>query len=97
MLLQMFSVRLMLRTLVAHWRRDSLTLRQGTITGIIQALALNTISRIVGFLVRSSVLVLWLVSEAFFLVVAVGTMIIFLIAPIVAVGSITYGILLLFA
>ena len=96
-LLQIFSVRLMLRTLAAHWRRDQVTLRQSSITGIVVALAQNAISRVVGFLVRSAVLLLWLVSEIVFLIFAVGSTVLFLVALPLALGSIVYGFLLLFA
>ncbi len=96
MLLQAFSVRLMLRTLVAHWRRDRVTLQQSSLTGILQALVLNGISRVVGFLVRGFVLILWAASEVAFVVFASGTLLIFLLALPVALVSIIYGFLLLF-
>jgi len=95
MLLQMFSVRVMLTTLFAHWHRDRIVLSQGSISGIGRALMLNAISRAVGFAVRASILCIWLVAEAIFLVLSAGTVAAFLAAPIAAVLAIVYGVALL--
>ena len=95
MLLQKFSVRVMLTTLFAHWHRDRLAVNQGSISGIARALMLNAISRTVGFVVRASILSIWLAAEALFIVVAAGALLAFMVAPVAAVLAIVYGITLL--
>lgn len=93
--LQIFSVRVMLTTLVSHWHRDRVAYNQGTISALIQAAAWNTISRAVGFCVRSVILIAWAVSEIFFVVLAAGTFIAFVLAPFIVLLSMAYGVALL--
>lgn len=95
MLLQLFSVRLMIVTLFSHWHKDRVRLAQGSISGIIRAALLNTISRAVGFCVRVSVLALWAVSECIFLILAAGSFVAFCLAPLVALLAVAYGVALL--
>ncbi len=94
-LLQFFSVRVMLTTLLAHWRRDRVAYRQGSFSGLLHAVAWNSISRAIGFIVRSSIIILWVVTECVFLILASGIFIIFSIAPLVALVALTYGVALL--
>jgi hypothetical protein len=93
-LLQIFSVRVMLTTLIAHWHRDRVAYNQGTISALVQAAAWNTISRGVGFCVRSMILIAWAVSEIFFVALATGAFAAFLLAPIVALVAVAYGLAL---
>ncbi len=72
---QYFSVPIMLRTLFAHWRRDRVSYRAGSIQGILLAWAWNIISRGMGTILRTLVLMSWLVAEA---VVTVSFIIIFI-------------------
>lgn len=95
LLLQLFSVRPMLTTLFAHWHKDRVILRQGSLSGILRAAAMNAISRTIGFLVRSSILLVWAVSASIFLVVASGLFVAFVMAPLAAAAAIAYGITLL--
>jgi hypothetical protein len=93
-LLQAFSVRLMLRTLFAHWRKDRLSLQQGTIGRMVNALALNAISRVIGFCVRSIILLVWLALEAVFLIFATSAWGVFIILPIFALVCLAWGVAL---
>lgn len=95
LLLQLFSVRIMFRTLFAHWHRDRLVLRQGSVSGLLRAMALNAISRTVGFVVRASILLLWAAAESIFLFVAVGAWLMFLAAPLLALAGVIYGVIIL--
>lgn len=94
-LLQIFSVRVMLTTLVAHWHRDRVAYNQGTISALIQAAAWNGISRAVGFCVRSIILLAWAVSEIVFVIFASATFAAFMLAPLIAGVAIAYGLALL--
>lgn len=68
MLIRMFSTRLMLQTLFSYWHRDAVAYRGG-VGDILLAVIWNVISRIIGFLVRGTVLITWAVTS---LVVAIA-------------------------
>ena len=95
MLLQLFSVRVMFTTLFAHWHRDKLALTQGSAGDMLRALMLNAISRAVGFVVRSSILFVWLGIEIIFVLAAGAAVLLFLIAPLAALIAIIAGVRLL--
>lgn len=80
-----FSVGLMLRTLISHWHKDSVSYKQGTLSKIFIAFAWNLISRAVGFIVRVSVLVLYVLVAMLVLVVGVVGMVFFLAWPALAI------------
>lgn len=94
-IIRFFSVPLMLRTLVAHWHRDRVSYQQGSMSGMLQALALNTISRSIGLLIRLTVLVLWLAVEGVFLVSAALVLLSFLVWPLLTLILFATGLALL--
>lgn len=94
-LLQLFSVRLLAVTLFAHWHKDRLAYRQGTITGLIKAAALNIISRLVGFFVRATILLAWALAEIIFLFFFVSAYLAFIVSPLIAVFALIRGLVLL--
>ena len=65
-LVQLFSVRLMLRTLIAPWHRDVASFRGGTLGDLGLVMLWNVISRLIGFLFRVSIIGLWLFAEAIY-------------------------------
>lgn len=62
---------------------------------MVRALALNTISRSVGFLIRLIVLTLWLGVESVFLVSALLVLVCFLLWPLVTLILFATGVTLL--
>lgn len=81
-LAQYFSVPMMLRTLFAHWHRDAVPYRAGTISGLVLAFAWNLISRAIGLIVRATLLLTWLVAAVIFLVVGAAGTIVSIIPPL---------------
>lgn len=71
---QFFSVPTMLRTLFAHWHRDVVPYRAGTISGLLLAFAWNQISRAIGFIIRSIMLLMWLTSAVVLLAAGAGVL-----------------------
>lgn len=69
-LLQLFSVKLMLRTLLTPWHRDVMPFHGGTLGELGITILWNITSRLMGFLFRALVLLIWLGAEALFAVVA---------------------------
>jgi hypothetical protein len=66
-IVQLFSVKLMLRTLIAPWHRDTLAFHGGTLSELGMVMLWNVISRGIGLLFRVGVLTLWLIVEALYL------------------------------
>ena len=58
-LLIFFSVPTMVTTLFAHWHRDAVSARRGTISAIAMAYAWNAISRGIGFIIRVAMIAAW--------------------------------------
>jgi hypothetical protein len=94
-MVRLFSVPFMLRTLVSHWRKDFVSYRQGTISGIVQAWAWNMISRVIGFVLRTVVLSVWLVSELVLLITAPILLGIFIAWPFLALLGLIVGVALI--
>jgi len=96
-LLQYFSVGLMLRTLFAHWHKDAVQYQRGSFSQIFISFAWNQISRAIGFLVRSSVLVAWLVVQLFYFAFGLAIILVFLAAPFIILAGLLTGAFFLLA
>lgn len=94
-LLQFFSVPLILRTLFAHWHRDAIPYRGGSLTFYLNTFLLNTISRMMGFIVRLFLLSVWLLAEASWLAASLIAIVVFLLAPLMIIVTAAWGIVLL--
>lgn len=95
MLAQAFSVRVMVQTLLAHWHRDRAAYRAGTISGIALAFAWNIISRAIGFLIRSTVLLAWFIIAGVAAMASGLTLIAFLLWPVMVLIGMAAGVALL--
>lgn len=88
-LAQFFSVGTMLRTLFAHWHRDVAAYEKRSFGEIFVTFAMNQISRAIGFIIRSSVLLVWLLMQLLYLIIVIGVLLVFLAAPfLLALGFI---------
>ena len=96
-LLSFFSVPVMLSTLFSYWHKDKVSYKQGSISGIIQALAWNLISRGIGFVIRVIILIIWLLTVIVVFIVSVAAVLAFLLWPIMALVSIVWGMIILLA
>ena len=96
-ILQFFSVPVMLRTLLAHWRKDRVSLKgTGTFGRLFEALAWNVISRLIGFLLRITVLFTWAITQALFVAGATAFLILFVAWPLITAIVMATGVSLLF-
>ncbi|MEX1997479.1 MAG: hypothetical protein WEA04_02265 [Candidatus Andersenbacteria bacterium] len=91
---QFFSVEIMVKTLFAYWRKDKVSLRASTLSDIGLALAWNMISRVIGFIVRGTVLAAWLITAIVFVGVTLVVLIVFLLAPVVIIIAAAAGLAL---
>jgi len=93
-LARFFSVAIMLRTLVSHWHKDVVQYR-GSISSRLLALAWNLISRGIGFLIRSVVLIVWVVTAIVLLIFSLLLFITFLAWPFLVAGALIWTVSLL--
>lgn len=94
-LVRFFSVPVMLRTLVSHWHKDAVSYRQGSITGVAVAFAWNQISRGIGMIIRSSVLIGWIVMSIALLGMSVVVFGLFIAWPFLTLIGSAIGVQLL--
>ncbi|MDP3997243.1 MAG: hypothetical protein Q8P73_01950 [bacterium] len=90
-----FSVPFIVKTLFSYWHKDSVTLRQGSFTGLVKAISWNIISRAVGFIIRVTVLLAWCGAQAAFIILASSSFLIFILWPVISLSLIAYGAYLL--
>lgn len=86
-----FSVSIMLRTLVSHWHKDVVSYRQGTIGSIVLAFAWNMISRGIGFIIRTTVLLLFACVSLGIAVGGLFTIGLFLVWPVLMITGLIIG------
>ena len=91
-LAQYFSVKVMLRTLVAPWRKDQVRYGAGGISGIVMVFAWNMISRGIGFIVRTSVVSVWVIMAVVVLLFGIVFFIAFLLWPLLSLFAVSLGL-----
>jgi len=94
---KMFSVPTMLKTLLAAWHKDTMSWHGGTLSQYGMVIGWNIISRLIGFIIRSMVLIVWLISIAIFIPMAVLAWLLFLLWPFIIFGLLTIGFTLVAA
>ncbi len=90
-----FSVRILFKTLFAPWKRDVISYEGLTIKQRFEVWSLNVSSRIIGFLMKTFVLLAYIFAEAATLIVSVAALIIWPILPLLAIYSIVFGFTLI--
>lgn len=95
--LNYWSLPLLLKTLFSPWRRYQSSYGKGFDIGrFFEVFTFNTISRVMGFLMRAGLIVFGLLTEV--VVVSAGLVILFawLFLPLLILGSFYYGIRIFF-
>lgn len=88
--LNYFSVAFLLRTLLAPWHRDTETYEGGfDLTRYLRAAIVNTISRIVGLLIRATTILIGLVAEAGIFASGLLALFLWFLAPIILFFGLT--------
>ncbi|HLD25600.1 MAG TPA: hypothetical protein VJC05_00985 [Candidatus Andersenbacteria bacterium] len=93
-LVRLFSVPVMLRTLLAPWHRDTISFHGGTLSQFGLTILWNLLSRGIGLLVRSSALVLWLTIELVFLALVAILIPAFIAWPALVIVGVATGLAL---
>lgn len=95
-LFHFFSIGILLRTLFVPWHRMREKGGRGLdIEGMLSRLAVNTILRVVGFVVRAALLAVGLISEIFLFAVAAPIFFVFILSPAAVPFLIISGLMLL--
>ena len=85
------SVKQMLGTLFAPWKEDRMEAGRG-LDQMMRAMVMNGVARLIGFLIRSIFIFIWLVSIFGILVGFAGLFIAWPLMPIVPIGALIYGL-----
>lgn len=93
-LINIFSIPVMLKTLIAHWHKDAVGFHGGTPSQLLMVYSWNLISRFMGLIIRSSVIAVWLLVEAFYLPLALMVFSLFLLWPLLVIFSVPLGIVM---
>ncbi len=91
-LIRFFSVPVMLRTLVSHWHKDVVKY-SGSISNRFLILGWNMISRVIGFLIRSVVLFLWVTSATVLLVGSIALFAVFVLWPFLVIAGLIWSLM----
>ena len=90
--LNYWSVPLLLKTLFSHWRRYQSSYGKGfNFKRYFEAFTFNMISRVLGAIMRSVLIVLGLLTEIFVFLAGAIVFLIWLILPFLLVGGFFYG------
>lgn len=90
--LRFFSIKLMFRTLLAYWHKDAMVFSGGTLSKYATILLWNLISRLIGFIVRSVIIILWLLVQTVFLPLAGTILVLFVLWPILLILGLAIGL-----
>jgi hypothetical protein len=95
-LVQLFSVKLMLRTLLSPWHRDVAAFHGGSLSDLGLVILWNIVSRLIGLFFRLTILGLWLFAEAVYLVCVLVGLLLFAAWPALVLLGLAVGLALLF-
>ena len=90
--LRFFSIKLMFRTLLAYWHKDAMVFSGGTLSKYATILLWNLISRLIGFIVRSVIIILWLLVQTVFLPLAGTILVLFVLWPMLLILGLAIGL-----
>jgi len=92
-----WSVSLLFKTLFSYWRRYQYSYGRGFNLGrYFEAFSFNMISRILGAIMRSVLIIIGLLTEIFVVLVGIIVFLGWLILPFLLLGGIYYGFKILF-
>lgn len=95
--LNYWSLLLLFKTFFSHWRRYQYSYGRGFNFGrYFEAFTFNMISRTIGALMRSVLIILGLISEIFIIFTGLIIFLFWLFLPLLLVGGLFYGFKILF-
>ena len=95
--LNYWSLPLLFKTFFSHWRRYRYSYGKGFDPGrYFEALTFNMISRAIGAIMRSTLIILGLISEVFIIFAGIIVFLFWLFLPFLLAGGLFYGFKILF-
>lgn len=91
-----FSVKLLLRTYLSPWKRDISSTEGLPLNQVFQVILFNLTSRLIGFIIKTIILFIYLVVLIVFFALSSSLIFIWLFLPLITILGIIYGIQLLF-
>jgi len=95
--LRFFSITFMLRTLTAPWHKDTMPFEGGTLTKLVTVIMWNIISRLIGLIIRTTVIIIWLLVQMIYVPLAMTAFLLFISWPLLAVIGLSTGLTMLVA
>lgn len=92
-----FSVKILLRTFLAPWKRDITPLEGLPLNEMLKAIVFNLISRLIGAVIKTFVLFLYILAATFYCFVALFLFFIWIFLPIIVIGGVLLGVILIFS
>lgn len=93
--LRFFSVTFMVRTWLAYWHKDAMAFTGGTLTKLATIIIWNTISRTIGFTIRTIIILSWLIVQIICLPLALAALTLFILWPLLVLVGLASGVSLL--
>lgn len=89
---EVFSFRFLLRTLISPWKGilDSPPERGFDLTAMLEAIAFNLVSRLIGLVIRGTTLLVGLVLELLLLIASIAFIIMWIVFPIVFLAALLF-------
>jgi hypothetical protein len=87
-----FSVKLLLRTFFSPWKRDITSMEGLPLNQMIQVIVFNLISRIIGALIKTIILFIYLIALSVFFAVSISLVLIWLFLPLISILGLIMGI-----
>lgn len=87
-----FSVKVLLRTLFAPWKRDNYSVEMASLQTRLAIMLDNLVSRIIGFIIRFITLIMGLVVTILFFILMIIVLVIWLSLPIIVLFLIINGL-----
>lgn len=94
--IRFFSINLMLRTLLSYWHKDAMAFTGGSLSKFATTILWNTISRLIGFVIRLAVIAIWLAIQTIFIPLSLIALAAFVLWPLLVIIGLAIGLSLLF-
>lgn len=93
----LFSVKMLLKTFLAPWKRDIVSLEGLPFNLMIRVIIFNLVARLIGAVIKTFILFIYFLALAIFLSLALSLVLIWLLLPLISILGIIFGIVLIFS
>lgn len=90
--IRFFSINLMLRTLLAYWHKDAMAFTGGSLSKLATTILWNTISRLIGFIIRLTVIAIWLAIQTIFIPLSLVVLAVLVLWPLLVIVGLAIGV-----